>query len=59
MIFWNVEHWIAKLGGQRSICHWPTTQIISFTSSPPQKNKSYKLQEPEGNYHMHTFLTTN
>jgi hypothetical protein len=48
VVFCNIEHWIAKLNGQCSIQHWPSTQIFSFNSRPPWDTKGSNLLEPEG-----------
>jgi len=54
VIFWNVEHWIAKLGGQHSIRRWPSTQIFSFNFRPPWITKGSKLFGPKGGCYIFT-----
>jgi hypothetical protein len=48
MVFWSAKHWIVDLGRQRSIRHWPSTQIFSFNSGPLWFSKGNESLEPDG-----------
>jgi hypothetical protein len=38
--FCKTKHWITKVGGQWSICHWPSTHTIFNTFNPHWKTTS-------------------
>ncbi len=57
VVFWNAKHWIAKLGGQCFMHHWPSTQIFSFNSRPLQDTKGRKALELEASCYMLTSST--